>query len=179
MIYYNDDKIIIRDIKECDVVNLFQCDIDKEINRYDPRPMPNTSRELAASCIDYCKMFDNEILNKKVDDREYKYFIITDSDEKFIGFVNFFDINKVKKQGEMGVIIGDKRYWHKEIAYIAVKAAVNYIFNNMDIDRIYIETTETNIPSKGLFNKLGFKLCGDVVDEDVKFLIMEKRKASF
>lgn len=32
MIYFKDEKIVIRDLCEKDVVNLFRCKIDKEIN---------------------------------------------------------------------------------------------------------------------------------------------------
>ncbi len=46
MTYYEDKKIRIRDIEKGDIINLFSCRIDKEINRYDPRPIPSNSREL-------------------------------------------------------------------------------------------------------------------------------------
>jgi len=79
----------------------------------------------------------------------------------------------------MGVIIGDKRYWKKGIAYKAVNNVIDYIFNNIDIDRIYIETNETNIPSLYLFEKLNFNRCGEYLeDEDIKFIVMEKRRTS-
>ena len=45
----------------------------------------------------------------------------------------------------MGIEIGDKRYWNKGIAYKAVKVATEYIFNNTDIKRIYIETSVKTI----------------------------------
>lgn len=51
MTYYQDDRIEIRDICSEDVISLFACRIDKEINLHDPRPMPNTSRELVDECI--------------------------------------------------------------------------------------------------------------------------------
>jgi RimJ/RimL family protein N-acetyltransferase len=179
MIYYQDVKIKIRDICAEDVINLFICQIDKEINLHDPRPLPNTSKELVEECKAYCNRFDNEIINERTEDRKYKYFIITDNEERFIGFVNFFDIDKNKKQGEMGVTIGDKRYWRKGIAYIAIRTAVDYIFNNMNIERIYIETGENNIPAIKLFEKLHFNKCGKYVEDDnFKFLVMEKKKAN-
>lgn len=179
MIYYQDEKIIIRDICSEDLVDLFICHVDKEINLHDPRPLPNTSMELLEDCKDYCKRFDTEIMNEKIEDRVYKYFIVTDRGGKFIGFVNFFSIDKIKKQGEMGVIIGDKRCLKKGIAFTAVSTAVNYIFNNMDIDRIYIETGENNIPALNLFSKLNFKKCGECFEDDnFKFIVMEKRRTT-
>lgn len=175
MYYYKDDNIIIRDIKEEDVVSLFSWWTDKELNKYDPRPLPKNSTELLRECISFCNRFDTELLNNDIELRRYKYFIITDLNDRPIGFVNFFGIDKEKKQGEMGVELGDKRYWNKGIAYKAVSTAIDYIFNNMDIKRIYIETGENNLPSLNLFSKLGFEKCGEYLEEDgFKFIVMEK-----
>lgn len=180
MIFYQDENIKIRDICIGDVINLFSSRIDKELNLHDPRPTPNTSKELVAECIAYCNRFDTEIMNENIEDRKYKYFIITNNDGNFIGFVNFFSIDKIKKQGEMGVIIADKRYWRKGIAYTAINVVTKYIFNNMEIDRIYIETGETNKPALRLFDKLGFNKCGEYLeDDDFKFIVMEKKRIYF
>lgn len=180
MIYYQDDNIMIRDIYSKDVINLFSCRIDKELNLHDPRPMPQTSKELVGECIDFCKRFDSEIINENIEDRKYKYFIVTNNEGNFIGFVNFFSIDKVKRQGELGIIISDKRYWKKGIAYTLINVLIKYIFDNMDIDRIYIETGETNKPALRLFDKLGFKKCGVCLEDDgFKFIVMEKRRNSF
>jgi RimJ/RimL family protein N-acetyltransferase len=180
MIYYQDENIKIRDTYSEDVINLFSCSIDKELNLHDPRPMPNTSKELVAECINYCNRFDIEIMNENVEDRKYKYFIVTNNEDNFIGFVNFFSIDKVKKQGEMGVIIADKRYWKKGIAFTAINVVTKYILDNMDINRIYIETGETNKPALRLFDKLGFNKCGEYLEDDnFKFIVMEKRRISY
>ena len=177
MIYYSDEKIKIRDIEENDVINLFSWSIDKELNQFDPRPLTNTSSELVQECIAYCNRFKNEVINKNTAERKYKYFIITNSEGKTIGAVNFFSIDNKKKQGEMGIEIGDKRYWRKGIAYTAVQVVVNYIFENMDINRIYIETTEANKPTINLFEKLKFKYCGQHIEDDgFKFIVMERNR---
>lgn len=175
MNYYIDDQITIRDIKEEDAPNLFTWSIDKELNKHDPRPLPMSNAGLLQHCMDFCRRFNIEIMNENINARKYKYFIITDNEDNPIGFVNFFGINKEKRQGEMGVIIGDKRCWKKGIAFKAVSIVVEYIFNNMDIGRIYIETGESNIPSIKLFTKAGFVKCGEYLEEDgFKFIVMEK-----
>lgn len=178
MIYYQNNEIVIRDICSSDVINLFSWQIDKELNKHDPRPIPNSSKGLIEECTNYCYRFDTEIMSENTEDIKYKYFIIADNEGNAIGFVNFFSIDKLKKQGEMGVTIGDKRYWKKGIAYTAIKIVIDYIFNDMDIDRIYIETGECNTPALKLFEKLDFKKCGEYnEDEDFKFIVMDKIKS--
>lgn len=174
MIYYEDGRIKIRDIEQGDIINLFSCRIDREINKYDPRPIPSNSKELIQECKIYCNNFERNVINDNKEDRMYRYFIVTDKEENFIGFVNFFSIDTVEKQCEMGVTIGNKRYWRKGIAYDSIRVAMNYIFNNMDINRIYVEIEENNKPSLALFNKLDFKKCDEYLeDEEFKFIVMD------
>lgn len=175
--YYEDDEIIIRDIKNEDLISLFSWSIDREINKYDPRPLPHTSEELLKDCISYCRRFDCEVMNENIEERKYKYFIITDKSDNPIGFVNVFSIDRIKRQCEMGIVIGDKRYWGKGAARCGIETAVEYIFKNMDIKRIYIETGEANIRAKSLFKKQGFIKCGEYTeDEGFIFVVMEKHK---
>jgi RimJ/RimL family protein N-acetyltransferase len=177
MIYYEDSEIKIRDIVDEDISFLFVCRLDKVVNRYDPRPIPGNGSELLAECGEYCRRFQQEIINENPENIKYKYFIVTSIDNEPIGFVNIFDIDKVKKQGEMGVVIEDKRYWKRGIGTRAVNTAMDYIFSNMGLDRIYIETGECNTPALGLFDKLGFEVCGEVIeDDDFKFIVMESIK---
>lgn len=177
MIYFENDEIKIRDIKEEDIISLFSWSIDKTLNEHDPRPLPMNSKDLIEECNRFSEIFDSKIINYNLDERQYIYFIITDKKNNPVGFVNFFSIDKDKRQGEMGIIIGDKRYWGRGIALKAVNIATEYIFNELDIDRIYIETGENNLPALKLFAKLNFIICGEYIEEDnFKFIIMEKFK---
>lgn len=177
MIYYKDDEIEIRDIIHEDIISLFSWWIDKEINEHDPRPVSCNSKDLVEECNRYCSRFDNEVINENILERKYKYFIIVNSHDYPIGFVNFFNIEEKEKQGEMGVVVGDKRYWKKGIAYKATDIVINHIFRNMSINRIYIETAETNLPSLKLFRKLHFKKCDEYFETgEIKFIVMDRHK---
>lgn len=174
MNYFQDEEIVIRDIVQEDVTSLFSWWVDKEINKYDPRPIPKNSIELLMECAGFCKRFDSEIINLDLKQRKYKYFIIGDKHKSAIGFVNIFSFDAENKQCELGVEIGDKRYWKRGIASKAVRVVTDYIFNNIGINRIYIETGESNIPALRLFEKLGFIKCDEIMDEGFKFIVMEK-----
>ena len=175
MFYHKNDEFAIRDLQDEDVINLFSWWINKEINKYDPRPIPCNSYELLQECMRYCNKFEYEMINVNIESRKYIYFIITDIEDNPIGFVNFFNIDKETRQGEMGVIIGDKRYWKRGIATRAIDVVTNYIFSNLNINRVYIETGENNLPALRLFKKVGFTNSGEYLDEGFKFIVMEKR----
>lgn len=175
MIYFQDNEIKIRDVIAEDINYLFSWNIDREANEHDPKPIPRNSKELQEECANFCNRFETQIINEKSEDRKYIYFIITNHKDEPIGFVNLFSIDKLKKQGEMGVVIGDKRYWKKGIGYKSVSTVLDYIFNELNIDRIYIETGESNIAALTLFEKLGFNVCGDYLEDgNFKFIVMEK-----
>lgn len=176
MNYFQDDEIVIRDIIGEDVISLFTWWVDKEINKYDPKPIPTNSFELLSECERFCKRFDAEVVNIDIKKRKYKYFVIDNIYNQAIGFINIFSFDAENKQCELGVEIGDKRYWKKGIASKAVSVVVDYIFDNMDIKRIYIETGEFNFPALRLFEKLGFIKCEEMFDEGFKFIVMEKKK---
>ena len=175
MFYYKNNEFSIRDLQEEDVISLFSWWINKEINKYDPRPIPCNCSELLEECVRYCNMFESDMINVDIKSRKYIYFIIVDIEDNPIGFVNFFNIDKETKQGELGVIIGDKRYWKRGIAAKSIDVAANYIFSNLNIDKIHIETGENNLPALRLIRKLGFVDYGEYLDEGFKFIVMEKK----
>lgn len=174
MIYFEDEDIVIRDVISKDVISLFTWWVDKELNKHDPRPIPANSIELLEECERFCKRFDAEVINIDFTQRKYKYFMIDNNHNEPIGFINIFSFDAENKQCELGVEIGDKRYWKRGIASKAIRLAENYIFNNIDINRIYIETAESNIPALRLFEKLSFLKCDEIIDEGFKFIVMEK-----
>jgi RimJ/RimL family protein N-acetyltransferase len=172
--YFQDNEITISDIIQEDVISLFTWWVDKEINKYDPRPIPSNSFELLKECECFCKRFEKEVINIDLKQRKYKYFIIRNGFNQPIGFVNIFSFDAENKQCELGIEIGDKRYWRKGLASKAVSIVTDYIFNNMDIKRIYIEIGEANISAIRLFEKLEFTKCDELIDEGFKFIVMEK-----
>lgn len=173
LIYHEDENIVIRDIIEEDIVSLFTWWVDKEINKYDPKPIPTNCVELVRECESYCQRFETEVITSDYSKRKYKYFIVCNKDGQPIGFVNLFSFDAENKQCEMGVEIGDKRYWRKGIAEKAIQIVIGYLFSKTDIRRVYIETGETNAPALSLFKKLNFIKCDEIMDEGFKFIMME------
>ncbi len=179
MMYYDNEGIKIRKIKEEDVISLFSWWIDKEVNQFDPRPIPSDTQSLLKECKNYCRLFSNEVMNKNKALNRYRYFIIVDKKDQPIGFINIFGFNKENNEAEMGIIIGDKTYWRKGIAYKSCQIVLEYLFKEAGYQRIHIETSENNEPTRKLFHKLGFKSCGEYVEEGCRCIVMDKKKEDF
>lgn len=70
-----------------------------------------------------------------------------------IGLHRMEDINRFSV--ELGYWLG-KAFWNKGIASIAVKKMIRYGFQNLDINRIFASTLETNIASQRVLLKNNF-----------------------
>lgn len=174
MIYESKDTYRIRQIEERDVSHLFSWWIDPVLNEFDPRPLPKTPRQLMKECQLFCDMKATQVFNKNPEENIYKYFIIVDLNDIPLGFINMFNFKKEDQSCELGICIGDKSYHRKGIASEAIKFVLDYGFKIMELDRIYIETSEENIPAQELFQKIGMIKCGTYLDEGHRFIVMEK-----
>lgn len=173
MVYYKSKRIKIRDIEEEDVIPLFRWWIDRDVNLYDPRPIPDDPKGLMEECSRYCKRFMKEVMNKKKSQNRYHYFIITNMLNRPIGFINIFSFNEDRTEAELGIIIGNSSYWKKGIAYESMGAVLRYLFEEKHYKRIHIETGEDNNPARNLFTKLGFMECDAYLDEGYPCVVME------
>lgn len=76
-------------------------------------------------------------------------------DGKLIGYVDFADIQN--DTAEFGIAIGDSGLWGKGIGYQAALAALDHASTALGITKIFAETHETNLRSRRLLEKIGFK----------------------
>lgn len=77
------------------------------------------------------------------------------------GTISFNDINKSHKIGVIGYWLGEA-FQRKGIMSKALKAMVDYGFNELDLNKIEIRVAEENRKSRALPEKLGFKKEGQI-----------------
>ena len=88
-----------------------------------------------------------------------------------------YDIDRDRKQAELGVMIGDREYWDKGYGADAVTTLVCHIFEETSIERIYLNTLERNVRAQRCFQKCGFIACGRVSKRRNDFLTMELHRS--
>lgn len=137
--------IIIRNWQEKDSKSLSKNANNKKIwdNLRDEFPYPYT--ELAAKEWIKIANQDNPLTNFAI---EYK--------GKAVGGIGIIKQTDVfRKNAEIGYWVGEK-YWNKGIASKALKAMIEYTFENFDIIRLFAHVFDTNIASKRVLKKCGF-----------------------
>jgi [ribosomal protein S5]-alanine N-acetyltransferase len=160
------NNLIIRPFKLFDVYksNYFKWLADEEVTKYILR------NELG-------KNFNKEIIItylKKILSSKQDIFFSVFFKKKMIGTLKISKINKNKKSAEIGIMIGEKKYWNRGFGKILIKYLIVYCFEKMSLKKIYCGTLKKNIGMKKVFIDLGFKIV-----DNLKIKFENKNYASF
>ena len=77
---------------------------------------------------------------------------------KDIGTTFIKGIDKVKREGEFGIFIGEAGFRGKHLAESATKEILKVGFIELHLNRIYLSVFEDNIPAIRAYQKVGFHL---------------------
>ncbi len=87
------------------------------------------------------------------------FFLVTRAGE-LIGRVGCFAIDDKKKQGELGILIGERAYWGKGFGRDAVTTMLRYLFETTTLERINLFTFSENLRAQRCFAACGFRSLG-------------------
>ena len=82
--------------------------------------------------------------------------IIEKKEKQHIGNISLQAINYIDRNAELAIIIGEKKFWGKGYADEAAKAVLQHGFTELNLHRIYLGTSDSNIGMQKLALKLGF-----------------------
>jgi RimJ/RimL family protein N-acetyltransferase len=82
--------------------------------------------------------------------------IIAKDTGEHIGNIKLGPINWIHRSGDIGLLIGEKRYWGKGIATETIKLVVNYGFNALNLQKLTASCYSGNFGSVRAFEKVGF-----------------------
>jgi RimJ/RimL family protein N-acetyltransferase len=99
------------------------------------------------------------------DSKEEIYLIVVKkSTNKPIGFVRLNFIDTVSRNMWLRFVVGDPKVWGKNFAHDALNHVLGWLFSELNIHRVTLETYATNTRAIRFFQKLGFKQEGVVRD---------------
>ena len=87
-------------------------------------------------------------------------FLITLRNGQIIGRVGVFAIDWEKREGELGIAIGEPTQWDKGYGREAIQLMLERIFQTTSIERIYLYTFPDNIRAQRCFAACGFQALG-------------------
>ena len=158
-------KIQLRNKKLSDAANDYAWQSDSELARLD-----------AAStlCMNFSQYLAEYAFELRLVPSHYDYWFAVDTlDGIHIGNCGYYHIDRMKKEAELGIMIGNRDYWDKGYGADAVIAVLDYLFGEMDFQRVYLKTLESNQRAQRCFQKCGFIPCGKMTRNGHNFLLME------
>ncbi|MBI2966173.1 MAG: GNAT family N-acetyltransferase [Chloroflexi bacterium] len=103
-------------------------------------------------------------------------FAIDAGDGTHIGNCMYYDINDDERQAEVGIMIGDRRYWDRGYGSDALRTLLRHIFTGTPLERVYLHTLDYNVRAQRAFRRVGFHDVGPVRRDGHNFLLMEVRR---
>ena len=100
-----------------------------------------------------------DYVRKIRDDPNFVFLAIVLKDKnRHIGNIKIGPINRIHNFSDVGIIIGERSYWGKGFATEAIKLAVDYSFNKLNLRKLTAGAYGSNIGSIKAFKKAGFSV---------------------
>lgn len=84
-----------------------------------------------------------------------------------IGNVGLHKIDRVHRKADVGIVIGETRFWSRGYGTEAMRAALDYAFGPLALNKVSLEVLEYNHRAIRTYERLGFRREG-VHREDVQ-----------
>lgn len=110
--------------------------------------------------------FINNLSNEKqwiednLKESRKQFAVVTLEDNKLIGNCGFEDIDNIKRNGVIGLFIGDEEYRNKGYGIQILKLLLDYGFNYLNLNNIMLYVFEFNERAIKAYKKVGFKEIG-------------------
>lgn len=134
---------------------------DKEVAKYTLWNVNLSSSETREYLIDWVSRYDN--------DEYYHWGIVLNENEELIGSISISSINNLLKTCNVGYTLS-KKVWNMGIATEALKRVLEYMVNDIGMERIFAYHDINNTASGRVMQKCGMKF----VKRKKKFFLNSK-----
>jgi RimJ/RimL family protein N-acetyltransferase len=141
-------KVILRDLEDTDVQDRYNWSLDREVTKFlvTPEKYPPFTIDETYQWISICKSHGIGYYQKA---------IITE-DGTHIGWVDLKNFDKVNKNAELGITIGNKNYWGKGYGRLAIEEMLEIGFKEFVLEKIWLRVDCDNIKAIKSYEKCGF-----------------------
>ena len=86
--------------------------------------------------------------------------IVTKHNKLHIGNIKLGGINWIHRFADMGIMIGDKKYWSKGYGQEACRLLLEYAFSKLNLNKIFLGVYATHSSALKVYKKIGFRIEG-------------------
>jgi UDP-4-amino-4,6-dideoxy-N-acetyl-beta-L-altrosamine N-acetyltransferase len=118
----------------------------------DPEVVETLSMSEPVSMESEQRWFDNHLK-----DEHSKILAIETVDGEYIGNIGLHNIDLHNRKAELGIFIGEKKYWGKGYGTEAVLLGLKLAFEGLNLNKVYLRTFINNERAQKCYEKAGFK----------------------
>jgi ribosomal-protein-serine acetyltransferase len=141
------DKILLKEIGFEDVEAIYNTIDHDRVYLGEWLPFVELTRE-----ISYTHRFVENYINSDQTDITFAIYY----QDHFAGIIGLKDTDPENKKTEMGYWLSES-YQHKGIMTLSGKALINYVFDEMNFNRIQLKAATGNSKSRNVAKRLGFR----------------------
>jgi RimJ/RimL family protein N-acetyltransferase len=158
------EKVVLRQKRREDAGADYAWRKDPELASYD------AAKPITTAFEDYLAFYDDDLAEPTPFRRSLA---IEDMEGRHIGNVMYYNIDVLKGEAEVGITIGDRRYWSHGYGADALKTLQRYIFTHTRLMRLYLKTLDWNRRAQASFRKAGFAQYNTSRRSNGTFILME------
>ena len=144
-------QINLRKLRKADASSFSLNAKDKEISLFTKVPHPY----LLQNALDFIKLTHQEMRKKTA----IKLGIEHKGSKTIVGVISLTDLDYSNKKAELSYWLG-KRYWGKKIMKEAIVLILNFVFNQLNFNKVYATVMHPNTKSARLLEACGFQYEG-------------------
>jgi RimJ/RimL family protein N-acetyltransferase len=163
-VHIRGERIILREKSYEDAPDDYEWRTDPELARLD------ATRPLNMSYSDFLRYSKEDLAYPSPSSQRLA---IDTVDGKHIGNCMYYDIDLLRGETELAVMIGDREYCSRGYGTDAVALLVSHIFTATTLTRIYLHTLAWNVRAQRSFAKAGFREANRVRRNGHDFIQME------
>ncbi len=164
------ERVVLRNKRREDAEADYAWRKDPELASYD------AAKPISTTFEDYVAFYEDDLAEPTPFRRSLA---VEDLEGRHIGNVMFYNIDVLKGEAEVGITIGDRRYWSRGYGTDTVKTLAAYIFTNARLTRLYLKTLDWNRRAQRCFQKAGFTQYNTSRRSNGTFILMELRRSDW
>ena len=133
-----------------DADNIYRWENDMQVWRDSETRVPFSMRQIEQFLLNNNDLVSEQQLRLMVEDAK---------NGAQVGCIDLYDYDEFNSRAGIGILI-DEKYRGQGYAKNAIKLLLEYCFNTLLLNQIYILVLATNVESMLLFESLGFERCG-------------------
>ena len=143
-----DNDIRLRAIEEEDLPRFVAWLNDPEVYQHLEKTIPLSTAHEA--------LWYQDLLKKPMEEHPLVIEIDTPDGWFPVGDVSFININWRDRSAEIGIFIGEKKFWNQKYGQKAMRTMLRHGFFNLNLNRIYLRVYETNPRAIRAYEQTGF-----------------------